>query len=100
MNGLPFIDVVTIEFKIGRERPLHPPKLLEGLFPRPITCHPEVAFSRNRDFDFISLSEIESFDNRSGKTHSQAITPFRDLHKRYPELLYIQRELQTNGAQG
>jgi acyl-CoA hydrolase len=32
---------------------------------------------------FVSLFEIGRIDNHSGKTHSQAIAPFGNLHKRY-----------------
>jgi hypothetical protein len=85
------MDLCAIEFKIGREGPLHAAELLERPLFGPVTGHLEVTFAGNGNLNFVSRFEIESFDNGSGKTHSQTVTPFGNLHKRstlsivYPE---------------
>jgi hypothetical protein len=82
-NGLSFIDLFAIEFEIRREGPLHFTELLECPLFGPVTAHLEVAFTCDGNLDFVSLFEIESLDNHSGKTHSQTVAPFGNLHKRY-----------------
>src|SRR5438132_13177935 len=82
-NGLSFIDLFAIEFEIRREGPLHLTELLERPLFGPVTGHLEVAFTCDGNLDFVSLFEIESIDNHSGKTHSQTVAPFGNLHKRY-----------------
>src|ERR1700683_1695280 len=82
-NGLSFIGLFAIEFEIRREGPLHLTKLLERPLFGPVTGHLEVAFTCDGNLDFVSLFEIERFDNHSGKTHSQTVAPFGNLHRRY-----------------
>ena len=78
-SGLSVIDLLAITSEIGREGPLHLTELLERPLFGPVTGHLEVAFTCDGDLDFVSLFEIESFDNHSGKTHSQTIAPFGNL---------------------
>src|SRR5579871_433270 len=82
-NGLSFIELFAIEFEIRREGPLHLTELLERSLFGPVTGHLEVAFTCDGNLDFVSLFEIERFDQRSGKTHSQTVAPFGNLHRRY-----------------
>src|ERR1700721_2991718 len=84
-NGLSFIDLFAIEFESRREGPLHLTELLDRSLFGPVTGHLEVAFTCDGNLDFVSLFEIESFDHHSGKTHSQTVTPFGNLHKRYTQ---------------
>jgi hypothetical protein len=89
-NGLSFIDLFAIEFEIRREGPLHLTELLKRPLFGPVAGHLEVAFTRDGNLDFVSLFEIESFDNHSGKTHSQTVAPFGNLHKRYTQsIVYL-----------
>ena len=64
-NGLSFIDLFAIEFEIRREGPLHLTELLERPLFGPVTGHLEVAFTCDGNLDFVSLFEIERFDNHS-----------------------------------
>jgi hypothetical protein len=82
-NGLSFIELFAIEFEIRREGPLHLTELLECPLFGPVTGHFEVAFTCDGDRDFVSLFEIERFDNHGGKTHSQTVAPFRNLQRIY-----------------
>src|SRR5580700_7983537 len=82
-NGLSFIDHFAIEFEIRREGPLHLTELLERPLFGPVASHLEVAFTCDGNLDFVSLFEIERFDNDSWKTHGQTVAPFGNLHKRY-----------------
>src|SRR6266446_6834386 len=82
-NGLSFIELFAIEFEIRREGPLHLTKLLERPLFGPVTGHLEVAFTCDGNLDFVSLFEIERFDNHSGKTHSQAVPHLETCIKRY-----------------
>src|SRR5271165_3570751 len=82
-NGLSFIDLFAIEFEIRRKGPLHLTELLECPLFGPVTGHLEIAFTCDGDLDFVSLFEIESFDDHSRKTYSQTVAPSGDLHKRY-----------------
>jgi hypothetical protein len=82
-NGLSFIDLFAIEFEIRRKGPLHLTELLECSLFGPVPGHLEVAFTGDGNLDFVSLFEIEGFDDHSGKTHSQTVAPFGNLHKRY-----------------
>src|SRR5438552_3838728 len=86
-NGLSFISFFAIEFEIGREGPLHLTELLERILFGPVAGHLEVAFTCNGNLVFVSLSEIESFDNQGGKTHSQTLAPFGNPHKRYTQTI-------------
>src|ERR1700680_4310286 len=95
-NSLSFIDLFAIEFEIRREGPLHLTELLERPVFGPVTGHLEVAFTCDGNLDFVSLFEIESFNNHSGKTHSQTVTPFGNLHKRYTCLIVYPYELGSN----
>src|SRR4029077_12395606 len=79
-NGLSFIELFAIEFEIRREGPLHLTELLECPLFGPVTGHFEVAFTCDGNLDFVSLFEIQCFDNHSGKTHSQTVAPFGNLH--------------------
>src|ERR1700676_340909 len=89
-NGLSFIDLFAIEFEARREGPLHLTELLERPLFGPVTGHLAVAFACDRNFDFVSLFEIERFDNDSGKTHGQTVAPFGNLHKRYTQpIVYL-----------
>jgi len=65
----------AIELEIGREGPLHLTELLECPLFGPVTGHLEVALTCDGNLDFVSLFEIESFDNYSGKAHSQTVGP-------------------------
>src|SRR5450756_286405 len=82
-TGLSFIDLFAIEFEIRREGPLHLTELLDRPLFGPVTGHLEVAFTCDGNLDFVSLFEIERFDNHSRETHGQAVAPFGNLHKRY-----------------
>src|ERR1700680_4205051 len=82
-NSLSFIDLFAIEFEIRREGPLHLTELLERPLFGPVTGHLEVAFTCDGNLDFVSLFEIKSFDNHNGKTQSQTVAPFGNLHRRY-----------------
>jgi hypothetical protein len=82
-NGLSLIDLFAIEFEIRRKGPLHLTELFECPLFGPVTGHLEIAFTCDGDLDFVSLFEIESFDDHSGKTYSQTVAPFGNLHKRY-----------------
>src|ERR1700686_5330111 len=95
-NGLSFIDLFAIEFEIRREGPLHFTELLECPRSGPVTAHLEVAFTCDGNLDFVSLFEIESLDNHSGKTHSQTVAPFGNLHKRYTWSIVYPYELGIN----
>src|SRR5262249_52131388 len=86
-NGLSFIDLVAVKSEIGRKGPLHLTELLERPLSRSVPGYLEISFSRHGDFDFVSLFEIESFDDCSRQTDGQAVTPFRDLHDRYTLLI-------------
>src|ERR1700676_1485558 len=97
-NGLSFIDLFAIEFEIRREGPLHLTELLECPLFGPVATHLEVAFTCDGNLDFVSLFEIKSFDNHSGKTHSQTVAPFGNLHKDIPSLLYIHTNLELIGG--
>src|SRR5580704_14423280 len=88
-NGLSFIDLFAIEFEIRREGPLHLTELLECPLFGPVTGHLEVAFTCDGNLDFVSLFEIERFDDHSWKTNGQTVAPFGNLHKDTPILLYI-----------
>jgi hypothetical protein len=77
------MDLFPIESKIGREGPLHLTELLERPLFGSISGHLEVVFTCDGNLDFVSFFEIESFDNHSGKTHSQTVTPFGNSHNRY-----------------
>src|SRR5882724_4217775 len=94
-NGLSFIELFAIEFEIRREGPLHLTELLECPLFGPVTGHFEVAFTCDGNLDFVSLFEIERFDNHSGKTHSQTVAPFGNLHKDIPNTLYIHTKLEA-----
>jgi hypothetical protein len=80
-NGSSFIDLFAIEFEIGREGPLHLTELLERPLFRPVG-YLEVALTCDGNLDFVSLFEIESVDNYSGKAHSQTVTLFGNPHKK------------------
>src|SRR5579863_4597176 len=95
-NGLSFIDLFAIEFEIRREGPLHLTELLERPLFGPVTAHLEVAFTCDGNLDFVSLFEIERFDNHSGKAHRQAVAPFGNPHKRYTESIVYPYELGIN----
>src|SRR5205085_6355891 len=95
-NGLSFIDLFAIEFEIRREGPLHLTELLERPLFGPVTGHLEVAFTCDGNLDFVSLFEIESIDNHSGKTHSQTVAPFGNLHKRYTYPIVYPYKLGSN----
>jgi hypothetical protein len=82
-NGLSFIDLFAIEFEISREGPLHLTELIERLLFGAVTGYLEVALTGDGNLDFVSFFEIKSFDNHSGKTHSQTVAPFGNLHRRY-----------------
>src|SRR5215469_17270979 len=97
-NGLSFIDLFAIEFEAGRERPLHVTELFDRSLFGLVTSHSEVAFTCNGNLDFVSLFEIESFDDHSRKTHRQTVTPFGDLHKDIPESIVYPSELWRNRA--
>jgi len=88
-NALSFTQLLAIEFEIRREGPLHLTEFLERSLFGPVTGHLEVAFTCDGNFDFVSLFEIKSFDDHSGKTHSQTVNPSGDLHKDIPNQLYI-----------
>src|ERR1700733_8126105 len=94
-NGLSFIDLFAIEFEIRREGPLHLTELLERPLFRPVTGHLEVAFTCDGNLDFVSLFEIEGFDNYSWKTNGQTVAPFGNLHKDIPNLLYIHKSQEA-----
>jgi len=47
--------------------------LLERPFSGSIASYLEVPLPRNGNFDLVSLFEIESFDDGSGKAHSERI---------------------------
>jgi len=79
-NDLWFTDLFAIEFEIRREGPVHLTELLERPLFGPVTGHLEVAFTRDGNLDFVSLFEIERFDNQSGEAHSQAVAPFGNVH--------------------
>src|SRR5437867_5200168 len=81
-NGLSFIDLFAIEFEIRREGPLHLAELLDRPLFGPVAGHLEVAFTCDGNLDFVSLFEIQRFDNHSGKTYSQTVAPFGNLHKK------------------
>src|ERR1700692_735772 len=98
-NGLSFIDLFAIEFEIRREGTLHLTELLERPLFGPVTGHFEVAFTCDGNLDFVSLFEIERFDNHSGKTHSQAVAPFGNPHKRYTQPIVYPRKLGSNRRQ-
>src|ERR1700716_3374586 len=99
-NGLSFIDLFAIEFEIRREGPLHLTELLERSLFGPVTGHLEVAFTCDGNLDFVSLFEVESFDNHSGKTHSQTVTPSGNLHKRYTQpIVYPSARLEATRGQ-
>jgi hypothetical protein len=95
-NGLSFIDIFAIEFEIRRKGPLHLTELFECPLFGPVTGHLEVPFTCDRHLDFVSLFEIESFDHRSGKTHSQTVTPFGNLHKRYTKSIVYPYKVGSN----
>src|SRR5579871_332998 len=95
-NGLSFIGLLAIKFEIGRERPLHLAELLDRPIFGPVTGHSEVAFTCNRNLDFVSLFEVECFHNRRGKAHSQTVTPLGNLHEDIPSLLYIHVNFSRN----
>src|SRR5579864_7085123 len=95
-NGLSFIDLFAIEFEIRRKGPLHLTELLECPLFGPVTGHLEIAFTCNGDLDFVSLFEIESFDDYSGKTYSQTVAPLGNLHKRYTYYIVYPHELGSN----
>src|SRR6266404_9901776 len=95
-NALSFIDFFAIEFEIRREGPLHLTELLERPLLGPVTGHLEVAFTCDGNLDFVSLFKIERFDNHSGKTHSQTVAPFGNLHKRYTQTIVYPRKLGSN----
>src|SRR3984957_8999385 len=94
-NGLSFIDLFAIEFEIRREGPLHLTELLERPVFGPVTGHLEVAFTRDGNLDFVSLVEIERFDDHSWKTNGQTVAPFGNLHKDIPNLLYIHKSREA-----
>jgi hypothetical protein len=97
-NGLSFIDLFAIEFEIGREGPLHLAELLECPVFGPITGHLEVPFTCDGNLDFVSLFEIERFDDHSWKTNGQTVAPFGNLHKRYTLLIVYPHNLGGNQA--
>jgi hypothetical protein len=82
-NGLSFIDLFAIEFEIGREGPLHSTELPECPLSGPVAGHLEVAFTCDGNLDFVSLFEIERFDDHRWKTNGQTVAPFGNPHKRY-----------------
>jgi hypothetical protein len=77
------MDLFAIELEIGGERPFHLTESIGGPLFGAVAGHPEVAFPCDGNLDFVALFETESFNNRGGKTHSQTIAPFGNLHKRY-----------------
>src|ERR1700693_3704886 len=95
-NSLSFMDLFAIEFEIRREGPLHLTELLERPLFRPVAGYLEIAFTSDGNLDFVSLFEIESFDNHCGKTHSQTVAPFGNLHKRYTHLIVYPDNLGSN----
>jgi hypothetical protein len=62
-NGLSFVDLFAIEFEIRREGPLHLAELLECPLFVPVTGHFKVAFTCDGNLGFVSLFEIERFDD-------------------------------------
>ena len=80
-NGLTVIHPFAIESKIRREGPLQLTDLLDRLPFRSIAGYLEVPFTCNRSLDFVSLFEVECFNNHSGKTDCQTVTPFGNPHR-------------------
>src|SRR5438477_12632375 len=75
------MHIVSFEHKSWSQRPPQFAQTSQCPLPALIVAHFKCASMRNSDFDVVALFQFQCVDHCSGQPHSQAVSPFCNLHK-------------------
>src|ERR1700689_3028198 len=93
---LPGIRLIPVELEIGRQPPA------KGA--QPVREIPSLGFARDAEcalaghvhVNLIAWLELQRFDNRRGKTDSEAVAPFGDLHDALPSDRHVEQRISVD----
>jgi hypothetical protein len=77
---LPGIRLVSVEPEVGGESTAEGAETLQQLLAPRLARNAKLPSVRNMDFNLVTFTKFEGFNDRGGKANGEAIAPFGDLH--------------------